>query len=122
MWTAASGIRPTTDRDPTTFWRTETYLNPFHKPGVGLVLDLGAAVAAKKLRLSTDAPGFTAEILAGAAPTGPFSRVAAGRTTAVPTTVFKLTEASSSRYLVVWVTALAGGTGEAHVNDVVVLG
>jgi serine/threonine-protein kinase len=103
-----------TDRNPATFWKTETY-NTFFKDGVGLVLDAGARRQVKHLTIHTDTPGFTAEIRAGASPTGPWTTVAPGKTVA-GTTTFTLSGADA-RYYMVWITDL-GGMSVAHVNEV----
>ncbi len=103
-----------TDGSPATFWKTETY-NTFFKPGVGLVLDAGARRQVKHLTVTTDTPGYTAEIRAGDSETGPFTVVAPGKTVG-RATVFALGGADA-RYYVVWITAL-GGTSVAHVNEV----
>ncbi len=102
-----------TDGDPATFWRTSTYrsqLSAF-KSGVGLVLE--AKGAPEQIALTTDTPGFTAEIKGGSSPEGPFETVAEGKLVG-PSTTWKLTEADS-RYYVVWITQLVGS---AHVNEV----
>ena len=54
-----------TDGNPTTYWETEHYRDGLRKPGVGVVLDAGRAVAAKRIAVTSDTPGFTATILAG---------------------------------------------------------
>ena len=63
-----------TDGDPATFWRTSTYrsqLSAF-KSGVGLVVE---ASGTKQIGLlTTDTPGFTAEIRAGDSPQARSSR------------------------------------------------
>jgi hypothetical protein len=38
------------------------------------------------------------------------------------TTIFKLAKTPIGRYVVVWVTALPGGAGEAHVTEVKAFG
>ncbi len=103
-----------TDGNPGTFWKTETY-NTFTKDGVGVVLDAGARRQVKRITVRTDTPGFTAEIQAGASPTGPFTTVASGKQVG-SLTVFTLNNADA-RYYVVWITALGGGD-LAHVNEV----
>jgi tRNA A-37 threonylcarbamoyl transferase component Bud32 len=53
------------DGNPTTNWDTETYradLQGVGKPGVGLYVDAGSPVAARRLDLVTSTPGFEAEI------------------------------------------------------------
>jgi hypothetical protein len=103
-----------TDSNPATFWKTETY-NTFFKDGVGLVLDAGAKRQVKRLTVHTDTPGFTAEIRAGASPTGPWTTVAPGKPVGA-TTAFALNNADA-RYYMVWITDL-GGMSVAHVNEV----
>ena len=102
-----------TDRDPTTFWRTSTYrsqLSAF-KSGVGVVLK--ASGSAKQIAVTTDTPGFTAEIRAGDSPEGPFERVAEGKVVR-STTTWDL-DANDAGYYVIWITQLVGS---AHVNEV----
>jgi eukaryotic-like serine/threonine-protein kinase len=100
-----------TDRDPATYWTTESY-RAFSKPGVGLVLE--AAGTPASLTMTTDTPGFTAEIRSGDSAEGPFDTVVgAGKTTSA-TTAWELDE-TDGRYFVVWITAL---DTRAHVNEV----
>ena len=111
-------IRLATDGDAATAWSTERYgsaLAVIGKPGVGLVVDAGAAVALKRLVVQTDTPGFTAEVLAGDAAGGPFTRVADGRVVGARA-VFGLATGARHRYFVVWITTLAGDA--ARLNEV----
>jgi eukaryotic-like serine/threonine-protein kinase len=100
-----------------TFWETETYATPDFgnlKSGVGLVLDAGTAVKLGSLTVKTNTPGYTARILAGNSPSGPFDDDSADRTVGVSTT-FALNGATA-RYYVVWITLLPPGD-VAHVNE-----
>jgi hypothetical protein len=102
-----------TDGNPATFWRTSTYrsqLSAF-KSGVGLVLE--ASGTPKQIAVTTDTPGFTAEIRAGNSPQGPFETVAGGKVVE-PTTTWDL-DSTDARYYVIWITQLVGS---AHVNEV----
>jgi eukaryotic-like serine/threonine-protein kinase len=103
-----------TDGDPGTYWTTETY-NDFSnsKPGVGLVLDAGKNVEPKSITVTTDTPGFTAQIRDGDSPQGPFQPVSGSQTVEGETT-FDLDNADA-RYFVVWITDL---DSRAHVNEV----
>ena len=104
-----------TDDDPTTFWRTESYDASLSllKPGVGLVLDTqGSSVS--ELTVTTDTPGFTAEIRAGSSPESFDATVSDPQAVASETT-FDLEE-TEARYLLVWITELEGGS--AHINEV----
>jgi serine/threonine-protein kinase len=102
-----------TDGDPATYWPTSTYEDfSALKEGVGIVLQ--AAGEPSELTVTTDTPGFTAEIRAGPAPTGPFDTVVSAGRTVNGTTTFPL-EGEPARFYVVWITAL---DGRAHVNEV----
>jgi serine/threonine-protein kinase len=101
-----------TDRDEGTYWLTESY-GDFTKSGVGLVLDAGREVQPKTLTITTDTPGFTAEIHAGASPQGPFGAVSASGTIENRRR-YNLRDAKA-RYFVVWITDVSGS---AHVNEV----
>ena len=76
-----------TDGDPATYWTTESY-RAFTKPGVGLVLEADGTPAA--LTVTTDTPGFTAEIRAGNSPEGPFDTVVGAAKTTTATTTWEL--------------------------------
>ena len=102
-----------TDGDPSTFWRTQTYrsqLSSF-KSGVGLVLEAGGRP--ERIVMTSDTPGFTAEIQAGSSPEGPFETVGASKVVG-STTTWELDDADATHY-VVWITELVGA---AHVNEV----
>jgi eukaryotic-like serine/threonine-protein kinase len=102
-----------TDGDPLTSWTTETY-SSFSKSGVGIVVDAGNAVALTRLVVTTDTPGFTAEIRAGDRRQGPFEPVSeeqqVGRRTS-----FDLETDGERRFYVVWIT---DPNTTAHVNEV----
>ena len=82
------------------------------RPGVGLVLKV--AGAPESLTLTTDTPGFNAEIRAGSSPDGPFDTVVAGDARTAPTTTWEL-GGTDAPYLAVWITDL---DRVAHVNEV----
>jgi hypothetical protein len=100
-----------TDGNPATYWTTESY-RAFSKPGVGLVLKVSGKP--ERLTLTTDTPGFTAEILGGSSPDGPFDTIVASAARTAPTTTWDLTEADTP-YLAVWISDL---DRVAHVNEV----
>jgi serine/threonine protein kinase len=106
-----------TDRNPATYWMTETYrqTNLAGKSGVGLVLDAGTPVEAGSVRVRTDTPGFTAQIRGGNNRSGPFRVVSEPKTVSNVTT-FTLDVGTPMRYYVVWITKLSGSV--AHVNEV----
>ena len=105
--------REATDGDPATSWTTESYRAGLQKQGVGLILDARRLVRLRSLTVTTDTPGFTAEIRAGES-TSSFRPVSAPKTVA-GTTRFPI-RGGSARYYVVWITELAGSS--AHVNEV----
>jgi len=107
-----------TDGDPATYWYTQSYYNgdgSLGKSGVGIVLDASRTAAAKTVTVATDTPGYTAQILAGSAATGPFSPDSSPQTLSAQTT-FTL-QGKSARYFVVWITNL-GSNRSVHVNEV----
>jgi len=101
-----------TDNDLETYWPTENYTSEFTKSGVGLVLDAGRTVEPKTITVTSDTPGFTAEIRAGENPAGPFDRVSEAGVVESRRR-FALTNAKA-RYFVVWITEL---DTVAHVNE-----
>ena len=104
-----------TDGDPATYWRTESYDASLSmlKPGVGLVLDTEGSTVSE-LTVTTDTPGFTAEIRAGSSPES-FGTTVSGAQTVESETTFEL-EQTDARYLLVWITELESGS--AHINEV----
>jgi len=102
-----------TDGNPATFWRTQTYrsqLSAF-KSGVGLVVE--ADRSPERILVTSDTPGFTAEIQAGSSPEGPFETVGASKRVG-SSTAWEL-DGAEAAYYVVWITELVGS---AHVNEV----
>ncbi len=108
--------RLATDGNPTTAWKSEHYRTTFSKAGVGLVLDAGRPVKAARVTVTTDTPGYAAQVQVGASPTGPFTSVSASKTT-TPRTVYVLKPRTGRRYLVIWITSMPAG-GVAAVNEV----
>ena len=107
-----------TDGNATTAWRTSRYrssLSDIGKSGVGVVLDAGTPSAPSQIAVTTDTPGFKAEIRAGNSEQGPFETIGAGKTVEA-TTTWDL-DGRDARYYVVWITDL-GGQSQVHVNEV----
>ncbi len=113
-----------TDGDPNTFWSTEGYdadLPEIGKAGVGIVLAAGARRVAE-VRVTSDTPGFTARIQAGANDHGPFHDVSKPAIVGSAHT-FALDGTAHPRYLVIWITKLAHPDKyRAHVNEVTARG
>lgn len=78
-----------------------------------MVLDAGEPVGLKQIGLTTDAPGFSAEIQAGESPAGPFETVSENKPVSAETT-WEL-DGPEAQYYVVWVTELIGS---AHINEI----
>ncbi len=108
-------VADATDGDRTTYWTTESYQDfSATKEGVGLVLDAGTARALSSLRVTTDTPGFEAEIRSGTSRTGPFETVVGASRTVGARSTWEL-DGDDARFYVVWITGL---DGNAHVNEV----
>jgi len=111
-----------TDGNAATFWTTDIYNSRSFgglKPGVGLVLDAGKAVALRSLTVTTDTPGFTAKIETGVSVSGPFADDSSTQTVNA-TTTFSL-NGTTARYYLLWLTSLPPGR-TAHVNEVTARG
>ena len=108
-----------TDGKLSTFWRTERYDAQLSliKSGVGLVLATGGS-AVETLTVTTDTPGFTAEIRTGDSRTSFGDPISAAQTLARKTT-FELDD-TDARFLLLWITELDAGS--AHVNEVTAAG
>jgi serine/threonine-protein kinase len=110
-----------TDGNESTAWTTETYYSSggsLDKPGVGIVLDAGTPVAVEEITVTSDTPGFTAEIRAGPNENGPydtFKSDSASQTVGARTT-FRL-HGLKERYYLLWITN-RGTWGAVHVNEV----
>ena len=106
-----------TDGNRATAWKSERYRSAFTKTGVGLVVDAGRPVKASHVVVTTETPGYTAQVRVGASPEGPFVAVSEPKVTR-PRTTFVL-RPRSGRYLMLWITSMPA-TGEAAVNEITV--
>jgi len=106
-------VEDASDGDPATYWTTERY-NSFSKPGVGLVLDAGEPRELSQIAVTTDTPGFTAEIRAGDSPQGPFDIVVGPSQTVGESMTWDL-DGAESQFYAVWITQL---DRVAHINEV----
>jgi serine/threonine-protein kinase len=104
-----------TDGDPTTYWQTEHYNGGLGKPGVGVVLSAPRNVALKQMTVTTDTPGYTAQIRIGNSPTGPFTQDSSPKTIN-GSADFPL-KGTTGKYYEVWITDL-GPNSSVHVNEV----
>ena len=108
--------RLATDGNAKTAWETEHYRSTFHKSGVGLVLDAGKPVRASRVVVTTETPGYAAQVQAGNSLEGPFRPVSGSKTTTART-AFAL-KPRRARYLVIWITSMPPGGVAAAVNEV----
>jgi hypothetical protein len=107
------------DHNPSTFWLTSRYHyggGSLGKPGVGIVVAPSTSTKLRKLKVTTDTPGFTAQVKAGDSPTGPFAPVSPSRVVSA-TTTFPLT-GGAHRYYLLWITRLPPDGDSAHVNEI----
>jgi eukaryotic-like serine/threonine-protein kinase len=118
-----AAIQNATDGDPNTYWSTEGYedFESFGKEGVGLILDVGEPRELSALTVTTDLPGWTAEIRAGSSQVDfpPQATIAESRE-AGATTTWEL-GGDRSRYYLIWITRMAvddDGRERAHINEV----
>jgi tRNA A-37 threonylcarbamoyl transferase component Bud32 len=115
-----SEVGAAVDHNPSTFWLTSRYHyggGSLGKPGVGIVVAPATSAAVSQLKVTTDTPGFTAQVKAGDSPSGPFAPVSPSRTVGASTT-FPL-ESGSHRYYLLWITRLPVDGDTAHVNEIV---
>jgi len=103
-----------TDGNRATAWKSERYRSAFTKTGVGLVVDAGRPVKASQVVVTTETPGYTAQVRVGTSPEGPFVTVSEPKVTR-PRTTFIL-RPRNGRYLMLWITSMPAG-GEAAVNE-----
>ena len=108
-----------TDGNPATFWSTERYNDApsLGKPGVGVVVDAGRVMQLARMTVTTDTPGFTAQIEATNTVGGTPEKVSAAKVSG-PTTSFDISPTSPKRYYVIWITRLPDSSSDAHVNEV----
>jgi eukaryotic-like serine/threonine-protein kinase len=103
------------DHNPTTNWDTETYrsgLGGVDKSGVGLYLDAGSRVSARRLEVTTSTPGFEAAVYASDTVPGDISgwRKVSARTEIDQNQPIQLDTAGRAyRYYLFWIVSLPEG-------------
>jgi hypothetical protein len=122
-----SQARNAIDGESPTLWDTEHYQSPVFsglKRGVGLYVDAAAPVAARRLALQTDTPGWDAEVYAAATVprdlsgwqlVGPRTRV--GRRASLPID----TRGRRFRFYLVWIVKLPAPGNKAEINELTLL-
>lgn len=98
------------DGDAVSAWRTERYERAGlgGKSGVGLRVDLGEPTSINRIQVITEHPGWTAQVLLGDE-VGRRARdytSAATFTAASPSRTVRLPQATTTRYVVIWITQL----------------
>jgi hypothetical protein len=116
------------DRDPASFWATETYATgQLQKKGVGLYVDAGAPVAARRLDLRTPQGGFLAQIYGSRTgePTGAgpdsftdWGRPLASVTVGTRKRITLGTAGRQFRYYLIWIFKLPPGQSQAEIASV----
>jgi serine/threonine protein kinase len=111
-----STVNNVVDRDPGTYWQTESYYSgSLQKPGVGVYLDASPGVRARKLEIDTPTPGWNVEIYArdtpppvalspGSWPDG-WTRIG-GQNAVAAKSVIPLAPSAKYVYYLVWITQL----------------
>ena len=120
------------DGDPSTFWLTWVYKQQFGratgglKDGVGLILSFDKAVTPSSVTISTSTPKTTIEVRSAdsANPTLDSTQVLGTATLDTDPVTINLSNAPSSKYLIVWVTQLApyGNQWQSNITEITVNG
>ena len=119
------------DGNPATAWETADYYNRSFsdlKTGMGVVVDLGAPKKPGTVTVTFSKPGVTAEIRGGneapARDENVYKTYAPPQTATSNTVKFTLNGGPDMRYVMVWITGLAGGGGafNAGVAEVSITG
>jgi len=112
------------DREPGTFWRTETYSDEkLTKAGVGLYVDAEPGVVARQLEVDSRKAGWKAELYAarGSVPAALPSEgwhPLGGGTVRTRKQRFRLATAGQQfRYYLVWITELPPGAGNVEISE-----
>jgi serine/threonine-protein kinase len=115
-------VRLAIDGNPATRWETESYeANDLQKPGVGLIVEPRAPVAARALDIVTSLPGWSAQVYASDDRPDDLAgwRIPIGSASAVGEEErFELDAAGRKfRYYLLWITALPEGEQKAAVSE-----
>jgi hypothetical protein len=102
-----AGAPLATDGDPSTAWKSENYFDgQLHKPGVGLLFDLGSARTVTGFRLSTPFPGFDFKVSVGSDPSAMAERARGTTYTARDDAPVMLDRPQRGRYVLLWITSV----------------
>ncbi len=115
------------DGDPATSWATDSYFEDFpaYKEGVGLLLTLAESVPLASVTVGSPSAGTVVEIRTATSDDAEFENTTlVGRGTLTGgTTEIPLQASPPTRYLVVWITTLAGGGDDnrSQLDEVTIL-
>ena len=116
------------DGDGATAWTTENYTARTlgNKPGVGLYVDAGSEIAARRIDLRTSTPGFMAKVYgsdtgqprgASADTFGDWGSELASVTVTSPKKIYLDTRGRSYRYYLIWIFELPPGEDHAEIAN-----
>ncbi|MGH3811047.1 MAG: hypothetical protein ACRDUV_01135, partial [Pseudonocardiaceae bacterium] len=101
------------DGNPNTAWSTDSYRQQFpsYKKGLGVMLSFEQAVAAASVTVISPSPGTVLEIRTAASPGAELAETTLVGTATLGrgSTQIPLRSVPPTRYLLVWITELAGG-------------
>ena len=112
------------DDNRTTFWSTEGYSGGLTKEGVGIYVDAGRPVAARRLSIVSPEPGFEAAVYAadGAPPDiGGWTRVAEPTRVGETARIRLNTRGREFRNYLIWITKLPEGQSRAAISEISLL-
>lgn len=113
------------DKNPTTFWSTETYEGGvLAKPGVGLTVDVSPGAVLKQMVVSTQTPGFAADVYVtpGDVPERledpAWRRVASVADVGKRQTIELETGDEPTRHVLLWITRLPPGGDSVEIREI----
>ncbi|MFI9823196.1 serine/threonine protein kinase [Streptomyces sp. NPDC052013] len=122
---APEDVSNTYDGDPSTYWRTKSFLdgpdmNPVYKPGVGIVYDLGSEQTVKSSSIALRYTGdhttitlYAADSTSSSTPVSAMQKLGSVTTTGDSATV-AIGKPVKTRYVLVWITAMPSAPGDAY--------
>jgi hypothetical protein len=119
------------DADPASTWSTETYQNGFPggKKGVGIYVDAGQQIAARRVDVRTPTPGFDVQVYGSNRATfddpqpdsfANWGRPLAAKTVDAKRSISINTQGRTLRYYLIWIVKLPAG-GKAEIATLRVL-
>ena len=112
------------DDNRTTFWSTEAYSGGLNKAGVGIYVDAGSPVAARRLSIVSPEPGFEATVYAAAdtpSEIGGWTRVAEPTRVGETARIRLDTRGRKFRNYLIWITGLPAGQSRSSISEITLL-